>query len=437
MTNKFWFLVNYSLKKKMKTKWFIVVNIILLIAIVALVNIDSIISFFGGDFNSTYEIEVLDNVGVYDAFQTTLESNNVSLTDTKMTFEKIEGTFESAREKIKDTDKILVYFEPSETNYLDVKVVSDDTIDGLFYQNIVSAITLVKQSYAMSMSNIDPTILSSISAPASIERIILNDQEQDLNDSMTLIMGTVFPTVILPFFMLVIFLIQMIGTEINDEKSSRSMEIIISNVSPKTHFFAKILSSNIFIIGQGLLLIIYGLLGLLVRSMIGGDSITNGIMNGADGILTTLSTTGIMDHLIYIIPITLVLMILSFIAYALVAGILASMTVSMDDYQQIQGPIIVVLLIGYYLSIMASMFKGSILIRILSYVPFISCLLSPALLVIGEIGIIDALIAIALLIVFIYIAVKYGLRIYKVGILNYSTDKMWSKIWKAAKSKEK
>lgn len=437
MTNKFWFLVSYSLKKKMKTKWFIVVNIILLIAIVALVNIDSIISFFGGDFNSTYEIEVLDNVGVYDAFQTTLESNNVSLTDNDITFEKIEGTFENAQESIKDTDKILVYFEPSETNYLDVKVVSDDTIDGLFYQNIVSAITLVKQNYAMSMSNIDPAVLTAISTPASIERIILNDQEQDLNDSMTLIMGTVFPTVILPFFMLVIFLIQMIGTEINDEKSSRSMEIIISNVSPKTHFFAKILSSNIFIIGQGLLLIIYGLLGLLVRSMIGGDSITNGIMNGADGILTTLSSTGIMDQLIYIIPITLVLMVLSFIAYALVAGILASMTVSMDDYQQIQGPIIVVLLISYYLSIMASMFKGSILIRILSYVPFISCLLSPALLVIGEIGIIDALIAIALLIVFIYIAVKYGLRIYKVGILNYSTDKMWSKIWKAAKSKEK
>lgn len=437
MTNKFWFLVSNSLKKKMKTKWFIIVNIILLIAIIALVNIDSIISFFGGDFNSTYEIEVLDNVGVYDAFQTTLESNNVSLTDTKMTFEKIEGTFESAREKIKDTDKILVYFEPSETNYLDVKVVSNDTIDGIFYQNIVSAITIVKQSYAMSMSNIDPAVLNAISAPATIERIILNDQEQDLNDSMTLIMGTVFPTVILPFFMLVIFLIQMIGTEINDEKSSRSMEIIISNVSPKAHFFAKILSSNIFIIGQGLLLIIYGLLGLLIRSIIGGDSITNGIMNGADGILTTLSSTGIIDQLIYIIPITLVLMILSFIAYALVAGILASMTVSMDDYQQIQGPIIVVLLISYYLSIMASMFKGSILIRILSYVPFISCLLSPALLVIGEIGIIDALIAIVLLVVFIYIAVKYGLRIYKVGILNYSTDKMWSKIWKAAKSKEK
>ena len=109
MTNKFWFLVNYSLKKKMKTKWFVIVNIILLVSIVALVNIDSIITFFGGDFNDTYEIEVLDEVGIYDEFQATLEANSVSLTDTEMTFEKVEGTLESAQESIKDTDKILLY----------------------------------------------------------------------------------------------------------------------------------------------------------------------------------------------------------------------------------------------------------------------------------------------------------------------------------------
>ena len=43
----------------------------------------------------------------------------------------------------------------------------------------------------------------------------------------------------------------------NPEKSTRSMEIIISNVSPKTHFISKILSSNLFVIIQGALLIIF------------------------------------------------------------------------------------------------------------------------------------------------------------------------------------
>ncbi len=32
-----------------------------------------------------------------------------------------------------------------------------------------------------------------------------------------------------------------------------------------------------------------------------------------------------------------------------------------------------------------------------------------------------------------YLLIKYGLRVYKVGILNYSSDKLWSKMWKALK----
>ena len=43
-------------------------------------------------------------------------------------------------------------------------------------------------------------------------------------------MQTVFPLVILPFFMLVVILVQMIGAEVNDEKTTRGMEIIISKL---------------------------------------------------------------------------------------------------------------------------------------------------------------------------------------------------------------
>ncbi len=47
----------------------------------------------------------------------------------------------------------------------------------------------------------------------------------------------------------------MVGGEICEEKTTRSMEIIISNVSPKMHLFSKVLASNIFVITQGALLI--------------------------------------------------------------------------------------------------------------------------------------------------------------------------------------
>ena len=111
------------------------------------------------------------------------------------------------------------------------------------------------------------------------------------------------------------------------------------------------------------------------------------------------------------------------------------MTVNAEDFQQIQTPIMIICAVGYYLSFMANMFEGSIFIKILSYVPLISCMLSPSLLVIGQIGIIDVLISIIVMIVFILFASKYGLRIYKTGILNYSTDKIWTRMFNAAKSK--
>ena len=104
------------------------------------------------------------------------------------------------------------------------------------------------------------------------------------------------------------------------------------------------------------------------------------------------------------------MMILSFLAYSLIAGILASMTTNMEDFSQIQTPIMLVLLAGYYLAIMAGMFDGSTLIRVLSYVPYISCLVSPSLYIIGQISMIDVIISILVLIITIALMIKIWLK---------------------------
>ena len=97
------------------------------------------------------------------------------------------------------------------------------------------------------------------------------------------------------------------------------------------------------------------------------------------------------------------------------------------------GFIMVISLIGYYLAMMAGVFKGALFIRILSYVPFISAILAPSLLVLGQIGIIDIVVSIILVMITNYLLIKYGLKIYKVGILNYSSKDLWKKMFKALK----
>lgn len=441
MTSKFWYLTGLSLKKKIKTKWFFIANILLAILIIGLINVDSIIQFFGGDFDQKTEIVLLNETNYSNIDQTfenyIQEYKQLLTTEYEASIEVFSGNQQNLEKELVDTDKIGIVFSNNEDNYLEAKVISDQKIDTMVYQLLVQVLSATKTEVAMSLTDIDLEELEKINTPVTIDRIILDDASQNEDENMSLIMGTVFPTVILPFFMLVLFLIQMIGTEINEEKSTRSMEIIISNVSPKVHFFSKVLASNVFVITQGILLILYAGIGLFLRNLLAtGTNITGSITTEFSEIWQTLVETGFVDQLVYVIPITLILMILSFIAYSLVAGILASMTVNMEDFQQIQTPIIMISLVGYYLAIMAGMFEGSIFIRILSYIPFLSCLLSPALLVIGQINIFDSLISIAVLIVFLYFTIKYGLRIYKVGILNYSTDKMWHRLFKAARNKD-
>ena len=51
MRNKFLYLIKVSLKRKIDTKWFRIANILIALVIIGTANIDSIINYFGGDFN--------------------------------------------------------------------------------------------------------------------------------------------------------------------------------------------------------------------------------------------------------------------------------------------------------------------------------------------------------------------------------------------------
>ncbi len=430
MNKKFWYLTKISLNKKIKSKWFIVTNIIIFIAIVALMNISSIIEFFGGDFENSTHVLIVDNTdSSYDLFKNNLEVFNEEI---DITVEESNESIDALKDNLED-EELIVILNSDPSKYIVAEVISNNKIDNITYQFIVQALNNTKTTIGMMASNIDPNILQAIEANVEVERTILNE-ELTSDENADLIMSSVFPTLILPFFMLIIFLVQMVGGEICEEKTTRSMEIIISNVSPKTHLMSKILASNLFVIIQALLLILYSIIALMISKYL-GNSIFD-ISSSISTIVDTLKTSGMFAKLGLIIPITIILIIASFVAYSLVAGILASMTVNIEDFNQLQSPIMLISLAGYYLSIMASMFDGSIFIRILSYIPFLSVFISPTLFVIGQVTLIDLLISVAVLIVFIVLLLKYGLKVYKVGILNYSSNKIWSKFFKAFKSKE-
>lgn len=426
MTRKFFYLVKLSFNKKLKSKWFIAVNIILALSLFALFNLNSIITFFGGEFDKPLKVLVYDKTNIsYPYLKNNIDSLTSELEDKKIVVKSVSNE----SKKIKD-DEILISLNLDD-NLLKAKVISDKKIDSSVYQVIYQGLNATKQQVLMERLNLDTNTLALLSTNIDIERVVLSDKKSQ-DENMSLVMSTVFPSLILPFFMLIIFLVQMVGGEICEEKTTKSMEIIISNVSPKVHLLAKIVANNLFVLLQALLLFIYGLIAFFISSRNGSLNIPSEITSVWD----SLSASGLINDIVSLLPFLLVLIILSFLAYSLLAGILASMTTNIEDFQQLQTPIVFILLAGYYLAIMAGMFQGSIFLKIAGYIPLISCLLAPTLYIMGEISILDILIAIILLIGLLYLLIRYGMKIYKVGILNYSNEKVWSKFIKAFRKEE-
>lgn len=432
MKNKLLFLTKMSLNKKIKTKWFLIANIIFAVLIIGLINIDTIIKAFGGDFNETQEILIIDEIGAFSKFESNYEVYKKYVADydgVKIT--KYEGSYDEGVELVEEDDKILLVISPDEDNYIKAKMVSKDALGTITNTLISTTLTAIRSEIVLNEYNITEEMYQKINANVLVEDVILSSENTEDN----MVISTIMQIITLPIFMLIIFLVQMIGAEVNEEKTTKSMEIIISNVSPKTHFMSKVISSNLFVIIQGLLLVIFVVIGIVIRYFVSGGNLMGELDGEVTKLVSSISLSGVMDTLTYMIPIMILILLLTFLAYSLLAGVLASMTTNLEDFQQLQTPIVIVLLGGYYLSMMAGVFKGSVFIRIMSYIPFVSSLLAPTLYVMGEITWIDLVGSVALLLLVIFLLIKYGLRIYKVGILNYSQSGLWKKMFKAIKEK--
>ena len=431
MNKKLWFLTKMSLNKKIKTKWFLIANLIFLILIIGIANIDTIIKFFGGDFNEKGEILVIDNANVFDSFKDNYEKSITFVSDYDETIiTKYDKSYDEGIDELNEDDnKILLFIDKDVDNYIKAKVVSKEKLGTITTTLINNSLTSTRSEIVLSEYNITRDEFNKIEAPVMVDIEVLSDNNLEDN----LIVTSVMQFLTLPIFMLIMFLIQMIGAEINEEKTTKSMEIIISNVSPGTHFLSKVIASNVFVFIQGLLLIVFAFIAVIVRFIITKGDVVGTLDSDILMAANSLPIDKILSTLSVMIPVLVIMMILTFIAYSLLAGVLASMTTNLEDFEQLQTPIVIVSLVGYYLSVAAGVFKGSLFIRIMSYIPLVSSMLAPTLYVMGEITIFDLIGSIALLIGLIYLLIKYGMRIYKVGILNYSGIGLWKKMIKAIK----
>lgn len=431
MKSKFKYLSLYSLKKKINTKWFKVVNILLALLIIFIVNMDAVIRFFGGDFDTKETIYVVDNTGsfptfstYFDTFAETLELDQYELI--------LDQNAMSKKENLED--EIIVVISSSSREYLTGEIISFDTVSRTTYEVLVNSMNALKSEIVLQKSGLTKEEIASLTSPASITETVLN--EDATNNSTKELVSTIVTTIlIIPFFILIVTMVQMIGAEINDEKTSKGMEIIISSVPAKTHFLSKVLAALSYVLIQGGLIFLYAFVGVVIRALYttgSGATETTGFLTDTIGMVRD---AGIFNLLQKGSIVLVILFVVSFIAYAVVSATLASMTTNNEDFQQLQSPLMIMMMVGYYVALMAVAFDGAVFIHVLAYIPLLSVMIAPTLYLMGEMSLLSLTCSTIVTCITTFFLFKYGLRIYKVGILNYSSSKLWKKMFQSLKNK--
>lgn len=398
--NNFNVLLRYSLKPKITSKKAIL-GIGGIFAFVAIIVIGvGLLADNSIDSENPLASMVADEIYVYPDNQV----SNVILNILPQAEMINDDTFTQAMIESENDISIINTEQNVITSNYTLDTLAETTLSGIVVQaqNAVALETIpAEYQQAVISSQIPPTFKST------------NTE----NENSDLLYGVSFASTLLIYFA-IIFGIQLLGSEIFEEKSSRAMEIIITNVKPTVHMLVKITSTFVFILAIGLSVILGAIVGVVGLKIISPDTI--GLL--VDMLVDYLQSINIVinSELFIFIGFILLSSILAILLFQILAAVTAAMTTSYEDYQKANGPVIIFLLIPYFISI----FGVDLFSKVLVYVPFFTPFFAPKLYLGGELSIFAFGIAILVQFMTVLILFKLSAPIYREGLLNYSTSSL-------------
>lgn len=208
----------------------------------------------------------------------------------------------------------------------------------------------------------------------------------------------------------------MIATEIANEKSSRIMETLLAATSSNIQYFGKIIGIFALTLTHMLLYLVAGIIAYLIFK---NNAAVAEIAHNFSGI-----TIGFTVYAVCFILVAVAL-------YLVLTAIIASLVNDNSQVQQAVGPVTVLAMIGYFFSYFMTNMPNNIVIKILSYVPFISQSMMPVRLVTKVESWPAAIVALALSAIALVLLAWFGRGIYAIyakNVLSYSDDKIMAQL---------
>ena len=151
--SKFWYLVKYSLKRRIKTKSFVIANIIMAILLIGIINLPTIIKKFGGDFDDTKVYYVFDETNKAYNY---MNSSIVEGMNLQLELQEDSFNIENKKSLLKKCDGILVLSFQDEILKMEIYANDISLTQETYLTNLVTiAKSAIWEETASEENNID------------------------------------------------------------------------------------------------------------------------------------------------------------------------------------------------------------------------------------------------------------------------------------------
>lgn len=391
--SRFWTVAIDSWKKQMKSKSFWLMVIFPIIMAVA----GTAISYFTQDNSENISYIVADE-GLEELFK--------SYPDTKISDEK------SAR-KLMEDKKIKNFVEIKEEEGI---LRADYYTRKLDSKNILTFNSILKEAQ-------DYLNLKNADISPGKEEILKREPSFKLVEEggESGIMYVFYFALVFYMYMMLVMYSNILVVEIATEKGSKMIEFIFSSIRAGKYFAGKIFGNFLAILTHTLIYLILGIGGFILiksKGIFDKFQITNGKYLGQINI-GMLIEIGI-------------LVVLSLLIFMIVAAMLGSLAQKQEDAGKVSTPMMLVIVFAFFTSIIFMEKDENLLIKILSYLPFVSVFFMPLRMIKGSVGLLSGILAIGILALSIFVVYKIASKVYKKNILNYSSNSLMKKILRKA-----
>ena len=438
-------IISREYLNKVKKKSFLITTFLVPVLFAALCILPSVIMM--GTKESAKKIAVIDRSGIVAP---SLENSEAA------TFAVLDG---------QDPDKVKLELESLGYDALlsiseldaEARTVSADVYSGKplgmdLSENLNSKINASVEAYRIEQSGIDnlKDIMKDVKANVKMHSYTLDEEgrEKVSESGVYMIVSMLLGMII---YMFIALFGGMVMSSVIEEKSSRVIEVLVSSVKATELMFGKIIGVALVALTQFLLWIvltvaIVGIVGAVSgQSLFAGADTTEMIqtMGGvstdqAEAVSEALSDESELNVILStvgnlpfgkIILCFVIFFIFGYMLYASLFAAIGSAVENEGDTQQLQIPVTIPLLLGFFIAIYAFKAPDSALVFWGSMIPFTSPIVMLARLPFG-VPSWEIIVSVVLLIITFAACAWLSAKIYKVGILMFGKKSTWKDLWK-------